>query len=150
MNERQAEIADLLLSRLASNDGQLNIDQVSYFTNEKNYAWPEVSLVIDNMIDESVVKWYGDEKYRIKLTNQGFSAVRNGYVDFMKQKREVPQTFINSNINYGINQGSQSINNSGNSEPPEINNKRHNQMIFWAVTAIIVTIVIALLQFFFK
>ena len=40
MNERQTEIANFLLNRLEEKDGQLNIDQVSYFTNEKKYSWP--------------------------------------------------------------------------------------------------------------
>lgn len=146
MNERQIEIANLLLNRLEEKEGQLNIDQVTYFTKEKNYGWPEVSSVMDSMMDESVIKWYGDEKYRIKLTTTGYEAVKTGYKDFIKLKKTEPQTFINSNINYGINQGNQSISNSINSEPVEVNRKRHSQMIFWAVLAIIVTIIIAIVQ----
>lgn len=147
MNERQTEIANFLLNRLEEKNGQLNIDQVSFFAKEKKYGWPEVSLVMDTMMDESLIKWYGDEKYRIKLTTEGYEAVKSGYKDLIKLKKTEPQTFINSNINYGINQGSQNINNSMNSEPLEVNRKRHSQTIFWAVTAIIVGIIIAVIQY---
>ena len=116
----------------------------------KSIVGPEVSSVMDTMIDEDVIKWYGDEKYRIKLTTEGYKAVKSGYQNFINRRNPEPQTFINSNINFGINQGTQTVINPVDSEPAEVNRKRHGQTIFWAVIAIAVSIIVAIVQHYVK
>lgn len=148
MNDRQIEIADLLLNNLASNEGQLNTDQLSYiFTKEKNYTWTEISFVRDCLIDESLINWYGDKNYRIKLNSDGWKAKDSGYKQFAEVKSLANQKFINSNINYGNNYGNQIVDNSVKSESP-VDSKQHSQSIFWAIAAIVVTIIIFLIQHF--
>jgi len=89
MNSIQMEMADLLLKILVEHKGTLNTDQQSYFfTEEKNYEWFEFTLMRDNLIDEGLISWWGDEKYRIKLTQDGWKAAEMGLEKYWQQKEQ--------------------------------------------------------------
>ena len=89
MNSTQIEMADLLLKLLAEHKGTLDTDQQSYFfTNEKNYEWFEFTLMRDNLMDEGLIAWWGDDKYRIKLTQEGWKAAETGLEKYRQQKEQ--------------------------------------------------------------
>ncbi len=87
MNEVETEMAELLLMLLSEHKGTLNTDQQSYFfTEEKKYEWFDYTLMRDNLIDEGLVAWWGDEKYRVKLTQEGWKAAEIGLHKYRQQK----------------------------------------------------------------
>jgi hypothetical protein len=155
MNSKQENIAELLLKFLNQNDGVRNTDQLSYFfTKEHNYSWQEFSIVRDTLIEDGFVSRWGNEDYYIKLTSKGSKASEIGLNKFNEESTSNNQTYINSNINYGTNYGTNTVNTIKMITEPENQNhstkKQHRQTIIISIIAILVTVIIALFQMYFK
>jgi hypothetical protein len=117
MTLEQRELADRFLIELAKNGGQLSVNQVVDLLNIRNtgQSMMEYSIVRENLISEGLIEWWGEQKYRIKLTKIGWEASSVGLIEYRynQEQKEKQKNIHAKNV----------ILNSGNNNIGTINNE---------------------------
>jgi hypothetical protein len=113
-SDEQLRIADLLLKLLSEKNGQLDMDQQTYFHNLYNFNWQQFDELRRLLIDEDLIEIPDDNKYYIRLLSDGRKALKNGLKRFLLQRDQnnKPLTIQGGNVNLGTNYGGQNINHS--------------------------------------
>lgn len=118
MTNKQTETADQLLKLLTEHSGYLDKDQLWFFLvkdfeEEVPDKWTEISFTISIMEEKNLLEWLpGGHKLKIKSAGLKASeiGVRQYGQEQLDRERNKYLKVENSNINFGVNNGEQSVN----------------------------------------
>ena len=114
MTTEQTQIADKLLKHLDNNGGNLTVDQIMYFLKEYKLDSLSKEYMLDTIIEDGFMDWWGNDRYRLKISRNGQAAAKTGIDEFLRLQaiKKQPLTIKGGNINLGGTIGEQNISHS--------------------------------------
>ncbi len=83
MTKEQIKIADDIMKILSNNGGQANTDQYSEMVITNNVTHKDFSFVRERLIQLDIIRYLGEQKYYIILTEEGEKAERFGLEKYL-------------------------------------------------------------------
>ena len=94
LNDRELEIADLLLKHMRNKNGKFNTNNTEKYLSEKGFDVREIRLVMSylikhyKLIEYYSVDLYGNTEFHIRITPEGNKAIKLGIAKYIKKKEK--------------------------------------------------------------